>query len=222
MEGTIASVPPGGGRKHPHQELLQIDTKNILFICGGAFDGLEKMIDSRLGTKSIGFNAEIDEKKEKNIGELLKQVLPQDLVKYGLIPEFVGRVPVIVSLDALDVSALISILTEPKNAITKQYKKLFEMDGVDLEFTDDALKLIAEKSAERKTGARGLRAIIESVMLDIMYTIPSDATVGKCVITKEVVEGIDKPKITYRNMDVSAKKERASLFRSQSQNGESA
>ncbi len=222
VEGTIASVPPQGGRKHPHQELLQIDTKNILFICGGAFDGLEKMIDSRLGTKSIGFNAEIDEKKEKNIGELLKQVLPQDLVKYGLIPEFVGRVPVIVSLDALDVSALISILTEPKNAITKQYKKLFEMDGVDLEFTDDALKLIAEKSAERKTGARGLRAIIESVMLDIMYTIPSDATVGKCVITKEVVEGIDKPKITYRNMDVSAKKERASLFRSQSQNGESA
>ena len=222
VEGTIASVPPQGGRKHPHQELLQIDTKNILFICGGAFDGLEKMIDSRLGTKSIGFNAEIDEKKEKNIGELLKQVLPQDLVKYGLIPEFVGRVPVIVSLDALDVSALISILTEPKNAITKQYKKLFEMDGVDLEFTDDALKLIAEKSAERKTGARGLRAIIESVMLDIIYTIPSDATVGKCVITKEVVEGIDKPKITYRNMDVSAKKERASLFRSQSQNGESA
>ena len=179
LEGTVASVPPQGGRKHPHQELLQIDTTNILFICGGAFEGLEKIIEGRLDKKAIGFNASVADKKDKNVGELLKQVLPQDFVKFGMIPEIIGRVPVVVSLDSLDSEALLKILKEPKNSIVKQYKKLFEMDGVVLEFEDEALIAVAEKSLKRKTGARGLRAILEKSMMDIMYTVPSDETIEK-------------------------------------------
>ncbi len=199
LEGTVASVPPQGGRKHPHQELLQIDTTNILFICGGAFDGLEKIIESRSGTKSMGFGAEIKEKTEKNAGELFKEVMPEDLTKFGLIPEFIGRVPVIVALDMLDKDALVQILTEPKNAIVKQYKRLFEIDGVDLEFTREALEEIARLSQERKTGARGLRSIIEKVMMDIMFEVPSDDTIGRCIITKEAVDGTEKPIFEYRD-----------------------
>ena len=189
LEGTVASVPPQGGRKHPHQELIRIDTTNILFICGGAFEGLEKLIETRMDKKSIGFNAEIMAQRDKNVGEVLKQVLPQDFVKYGLIPEFIGRVPVTVSLDLLDEEALVRILTEPKNAIVKQYQKLLELDGVNLRFTDEALRAIAEKSYSRKTGARGLRAIMENVMMDLMYKIPSDDTIQACEVTKELVEG---------------------------------
>ncbi len=202
LEGTEASVPPQGGRKHPHQELLHIDTTNILFICGGAFDGLEKIIESRIETKSMGFNAEIVSRDEKNVGELFHKVMPQDLIKFGLIPEFIGRVPVTVSLDSLDDEALVRILTEPKNAITKQYRKLFELDEVALEFTEDALLAIAKKSSERKTGARGLRAIMEEVMMDVMFMIPSDDAVSRCIITKEAVEGTAKPELVYRTDDV--------------------
>ncbi|HIT60543.1 MAG TPA: ATP-dependent Clp protease ATP-binding subunit ClpX [Candidatus Fimousia stercorigallinarum] len=193
IEGTTASVPPQGGRKHPHQEFIQIDTTNILFICGGAFDGLEKIIDSRTGKKSLGFNAVIEQQSKKDMDALLKKVLPQDLVKFGLIPEFVGRVPVVVSLDKLDEDALISILTEPKNSIVKQYCKLFELDGVTLEFEEDALRAIAHKAIERSTGARGLRAIMESVIMDLMYQIPSDEFVERCIITKDVVENGTDP-----------------------------
>lgn len=188
LEGTVASVPPQGGRKHPQQELIQIDTTNILFICGGAFDGLEKIIERRLDKKSIGFNAEVQAKAELNVGEAFKHALPQDFIKFGLIPEFIGRVPVTVSLDLLDREALIRILKEPKNALAKQYIKLFELDGVALEFEDAAFEAIVDKALERKTGARGLRAIMEAATLELMYQIPSDESIAKCVITKEMVE----------------------------------
>ena len=188
LEGTIASVPPQGGRKHPQQGLIQIDTTNILFICGGAFDGLEKIIETRMDQKAIGFNADIKSKNEYNIGDVLKHALPQDFVKFGLIPEFIGRVPVTVSLDMLDRDALIRILKEPKNALTRQYEKLFELDGVKLAFDADALEAIADKALERKTGARGLRAIMEAVTLDLMYHIPSDESITECEITKDLVE----------------------------------
>ena len=195
IEGTVASVPPQGGRKHPHQEFLQIDTTNILFICGGAFDGLEKIIETRKDTKSIGFGAEIRDTKEANIGETLSEVMPQDFIKFGLIPEFIGRVPVVVTLDMLNEKALVRILTEPKNSLVKQYRKLMELDNVDLEFDAAALQSIAEEAMERKTGARGLRAIMENTMMDIMYEAPSDDTIRKCIITKEAVEGKGAPVI---------------------------
>ncbi len=195
IEGTEASVPPQGGRKHPHQELIQIDTSNILFLCGGAFDGLDKIIGARLDHRSIGFAADVNEKQEKTTGALLKDVLPQDLVKFGLIPEFIGRVPVTISLDGLDKEALIRIIREPKNALIKQYRKLFSYDHVDLDFDDDAVEAIAELAMNRQTGARGLRSIMEKVMMDVMYTIPSDDTITKCVITKAAVDGTEKPKI---------------------------
>ena len=193
IEGTVASVPPQGGRKHPHQELIQIDTTNILFICGGAFEGIDKIIETRLDRKSIGFNAEIATKHEYDMDVLLHEALPQDLVKYGLIPELVGRLPVTVSLDLLDKEALIRILTEPKSAIVKQYQKLLELDGVDLEFDKDALDAIAETTLARKTGARGLRAIMENIMMDTMFTVPSDETIKGCRITKEAVLGTGTP-----------------------------
>lgn len=188
LEGTVASVPPQGGRKHPQQELIPIDTTNILFICGGAFDGLEKIIENRMDISAIGFNAEVKSKSELNVGKQFKRALPQDFVKFGLIPEFIGRVPITVSLDSLDQEALIRILREPKNSLIKQYTKLFELDGVGLEFTDDAVVAIAEKAMERKTGARGLRAIMETVMLDLMYRIPSDESISRCVINRAIVE----------------------------------
>lgn len=193
VEGTVANVPPQGGRKHPHQELIQIDTTNILFICGGAFEGLDKIIETRIDKKSIGFHAEIAEKHEEDIDRLLKQVLPQDLVKFGLIPELVGRVPVTVSLEMLSRDALIRILTEPKNAIVKQYQKMLELDGVELTFDKEALEAIAETTLKRKTGARGLRAIMENIMMDTMYHAPSDETLKVCRITKETVNGAGEP-----------------------------
>ena len=193
VEGTVASVPPQGGRKHPHQELIQIDTTNILFICGGAFDGLEKIVEARLDRKSIGFNTEVTQKSNKELSELFHEVVPQDLVKFGLIPEFVGRVPISVSLNGLDREALIRILKEPRNALIKQYQKLFAMDGVELSFEEDAITDIADKALERKTGARGLRSIMESVMMDTMYEIPSDDSIVECVITKDAVDGKDEP-----------------------------
>ena len=193
IEGTVASVPPQGGRKHPHQELIQIDTTNILFICGGAFDGLEKIVESRLDRKAIGFNTELGRREDKDISELLQEVTPHDLVKFGLIPEFVGRVPICVSLRGLDREALIRILQEPKNALVKQYQKLFQMDNVELSFEQDAIEAIADKALERKTGARGLRSIMESVMMDTMYEIPSDDTIEECVVTKAAVDGESEP-----------------------------
>ena len=205
LEGTVASVPPQGGRKHPHQEFLQIDTTNILFICGGAFDGIEKIIESRQDTKSIGFGAEVSVKEDRNVGEILKDVMPEDFIKFGLIPEFIGRVPVVVTLDALDENALISILKEPKNSHTKQYHRLFELDGVELDFEDDALELVAKKSLERKTGARGLRAIMEGSLMDLMYKIPSDDTIRKCTITKDVVDGTGEPEIVRGEAPAQAK-----------------
>lgn len=199
VEGTVASVPPQGGRKHPHQELITIDTSNILFICGGAFDGLDKIVEARLDRKAIGFNTEVTQKGTKELDDLLQEVTPQDLVKFGLIPEFVGRVPICVSLRGLDKEALVRILKEPKNALIKQYQKLFDMDDVELTFEEDAVLAIAEKAFERKTGARGLRSIMESVMMDTMYEIPSDETIQTCVITKEAVEGQSAPLTIHQN-----------------------
>ena len=193
IEGTVASVPPQGGRKHPHQEFLQIDTTNILFICGGAFGGLESIIERRIGRKTMGFGANIVSSEKKDLTELYKNILPEDLLKFGLIPEFVGRVPIIVTLHQLDEKALVNILTEPKNALVKQFTKLLEMDGVQLEFEDDALSEIAKLAIERKTGARGLRAILESIMLDVMYEVPSRSDVKKCVITKDTVRNAKVP-----------------------------
>ncbi len=196
IEGTVASVPPQGGRKHPHQELIQIDTTNILFICGGAFDGLENIIETRLDRKAIGFNTEVTTKSEREIGEVLKKVEPQDLIKFGLIPEFVGRVPIAVTLEGLDKAALMRILKEPKNALVKQYKKLFEMDGVDLDFEEAALESVADQAYERKTGARGLRSIMEKSMMNVMYEIPSDSTIKSCLVTKAAVENGGNPEAT--------------------------
>ena len=198
VEGTIASVPPQGGRKHPHQELINIDTSNILFICGGAFDGLEKIVEARLDRKAIGFNTEVSQKTNKEISDLLQEVTPQDLVKFGLIPEFVGRVPISVTLRGLDRKALIRILKEPKNALIKQYKKLFDMDNVELTFEADAVEAIADKAFERKTGARGLRSIMESVLMDIMYRIPSDESIEECIITKAVVDEECEPVVIHK------------------------
>ena len=204
LEGTVASVPPQGGRKHPQQELIPIDTTNILFICGGAFDGLEKIIEARMDQSTIGFNSQIKDKTAtEDVGEMFHKALPQDLIKFGLIPEFVGRVPVVVALDSLDEESLVRILREPKNAILKQYKALLSLDEVDLEFDDDAVKAIAHKSFERKTGARGLRSILEAVMNEVMYEIPSDDNISKCIITKEAVDGTAKPVIEYRTENVS-------------------
>ncbi len=207
LEGTVASVPPQGGRKHPHQEFLQIDTTNILFICGGAFDGLEKLIQTRTGKKAMGFGAEIKGRSETPIGELLRQVMPADLLRYGLIPEFVGRIPVIATLDQLDEDALVRVLTEPKNALTKQYAKLLEYDGVALEFREEALRAVAREAIKRNTGARGLRAIMEKIMLDVMYDAPSRRTIKKCVVTEEVVLKNEPPILLTEEAKPRRKKE---------------
>jgi len=210
LEGTTASVPPQGGRKHPHQELISIDTTNILFICGGAFDGIETIIESRLGEKQLGFGANVTSHKERNIGEVLRHVLPEDLLKSGLIPEFIGRLPVVVTLDALDEDALVNILTEPRNALVKQYQKLLEMDGVRLTFDEGALRLIAKEALNRKTGARGLRSIIEGIMRNVMYDVPSVEGVSACRVTKEVVEKKKDPVLTLDKKTKSEKNQEAS------------
>lgn len=199
LEGTVASVPPQGGRKHPHQEFMQIDTTDILFICGGAFDGLEKIVQNRIGKKGIGFGAEVVSRDDGNLGAILKQILPQDLLKYGLIPEFVGRIPVIATLDPLDSDAFVRILKEPRNALVKQYQKIFELDGVVLEFKDNCLQAIAEEAMKRNTGARGLRAILEETLLDVMFDLPSREDVESCIITREVVLNKEAPMLATRD-----------------------
>ena len=205
LEGTVASVPPQGGRKHPHQEMLQIDTTNILFICGGAFVGLEKIIEQRVGKKTMGFGAEVKTKQERNLGELYSQLLPEDLLKFGLIPEFIGRVPMVVTLEALDKKALINILTEPKNALVKQYRKLFSMDGIRLTFEEDAIEEVAVLALERNTGARGLRSILETVMMDAMYEVPSRKDISECVVTREAVRDPQKLKLLPKKAEAMLK-----------------